>query len=148
MPMLNKVKNSNEQGVTLIEVLAALVLLLILSTTIIAVFTPASLWIQQARNETTASNYARAVLEDLRSDRAQIKLGNSDKYADEIWSPHSYQPPEPPDMRAKLDIRTASQAGIDPESDLANLYAVTVKVIWNNDEDELIMQTVIRGVGE
>lgn len=133
MQVLNKSRQFNEKGMTLIEVMASLVILALISTTVAAVFTPASKWVKEARSETTASNYARAVLENLRADRTKIILSNNEKTADELWPAYMYHPPG---MTAKICIKASGVNG---------LYEVTVKVKRSDINEDLEVRTLIRG---
>lgn len=122
----------NETGMTLLEVLVALVLLSLLASTVLAIFTPTTIWIKKARDETIAANYAFAILESLRADRGKLNgVINVDELIEE----------KPPYMEANI-IR---ESGVDG---FTNLYKVTVIVKRTEDAPETLpllrMGTIIR----
>lgn len=135
-------KKLDKQGLTLIEVLITLVLLTLLASTVIAVYTPADLWIQQARHETEASFYARSILDNLRADRNKINATNHGKSADEIWSGHYYKPSGLSDLTSTIDIEKHP-------ADLNRLFNITVTITWieGHRPYTLVLKTVMRGEG-
>lgn len=121
MPLpIIRIKN-DEFGLTLIEVLASLVLLSLMSVSILAIFTPASSWISKARRETTASNYASSILEDLRSDRSKIDNNNAGKTAQDLFPAYGYP------WAGMTDSITRLERQNPPYN---NLYDITVTVSW------------------
>jgi len=134
MPYYNKnEKFHNEKGLTLIEVLASLVLLSILTVSILGVFTSTARWIAKGRQETTASHYASAVLEDLRAERNYID-NQDDVLAEELLSGQDY----PDEMDAHITM--------DDLSSLHNLYNITVTIYRAGDNQSPILQmsTIMR----
>lgn len=127
----------NETGLTLIEVLASLVLLSLITVGITAIFTPAASWISKARWETAASNYAVAVLEELRSDRSKIVEGNSGKTAQELFPASGYPWAGMSDTITRLEHQ-------DPPYN--NLYDITVTITWREGTRPRSLQisTIIR----
>ncbi|MDD3364776.1 MAG: prepilin-type N-terminal cleavage/methylation domain-containing protein [Syntrophomonas sp.] len=122
MPLPIKWIHKNETGLTLIEVLASLVLLSLMTVSIMSAFTPAASWINKARRETTASNYAAAILEDLRSDRNKINNSNAGKSARDLFPAYGYP------WAGMTDEITRLERQNPPYS---NLYDVTVTVSWS-----------------
>lgn len=114
-----KIKNMfiNEKGMTLLEVLVALVLLSLLASTVLAIFTPTTIWIKKARDETIASNYAFAILEDLRAHREKLNG---------VIDPDDLMAEKPVDMEADI----VGESEIDGFS---NLYKITVTVTRTGD---------------
>lgn len=137
--MLSKIYklNKRQEGMTLLEVLLSLALLALLATCVLAIFTPPAFWIKEARDETTAVNYAAAILEELRDKRDNIRIGN-------ILSPQAlnlsqaYKPAQPADINAHLNI------GL--KSGYTNLYEVTVTVSWTEGSTprEIKVNTLMR----
>ncbi|MDD3023813.1 MAG: hypothetical protein PHE26_07945 [Syntrophomonadaceae bacterium] len=132
-----QIVNERERGTSLLEVLAALAMLALLTTTVLAVFLPAGLWIKRAREETTAANYAAAILEELRDNRSLLQpvkeispedLGLSEQYRPDI--PHGIE----------AHITTELINGY------SQLYKADVLVMWKegNQLCKLNMATVIR----
>jgi len=124
----------NEKGLTLIEVLVSLVLLSLLTVSILGIFTPTARWIAIARQETTASNYASAVLEDLREERNYID-NKDDVPVEEFLSDHNYPSQE---MDAYITMKKISS--------FENLYNITVTVNRSGDTESHILQmsTIMR----
>ncbi len=121
MPLATKWTNNDETGLTLIEVLASLVLLSLMTVSILSAFTPAASWIGKARRETTASNYAAAILEDLRADRSKIDNSNVGKTAQELFPAYGYP------WAGMMDEITRLECQNPPYN---NLYNITVTVSW------------------
>jgi len=126
----------NEQGLTLIEVLASLVLLSLLTVSILGIFTSTAKWVAKARQETTASNYASAVLEDLRLQRQIINNDNEGLLAEELLPGYGY-PWE------GMDARITTMEDLNP---LHNLYNITVTIFRSGDTQSPILQmsTIMR----
>lgn len=129
-------KEGSQSGLTLIEVLAALLLLSLVSLSIPAIFGPAAQWISKARLETTAVNYAASILDELRSERGKINEFNNGKTAEELdlvcESPY-------PGMTGQI-------TQMQPQASLPNLYDVRVTVSWSQggQTHNLQLSTVIR----
>lgn len=121
--MLSKIKRAInlQEGMTLLEVLLSLALLALLATSVMSIFTPPALWIIQARNETTAGNYAGAIIEELRDERDKIEVV-SDVSPEELNLNQDYKPTQPADINAHLTI--------EPMDGFSNLYKVAVAVNW------------------
>jgi type II secretory pathway pseudopilin PulG len=112
---------NNATGLTLIEVLASLALLSLMTVSILAAFTPAASWINKARRETTASNYATSILESLRSDRSKIDNSNEGKTAHYVFPDYGYPWAGMSDEITRLERQN---------SPYNNLYDITVTVSW------------------
>ncbi len=78
-----------ETGQSLIEVLAAMGLLLLLAAMMMAAYSPVSAWIQKSWQETAGSNYAVAIAECLRSQRDLLDETNNGCSAEELGLPCS-----------------------------------------------------------
>lgn len=128
-----------EKGTTLLEVLAALAMLAVLATTVLAVFTPTGLWISKARNETTAANYAAAILEDLRDQRSRLQPADGISPED-LGLTQPYKPDFPAGINARISVEQI--AGY------SRLYKVEVWVNWNEGTElrEVKMATLMRKV--
>lgn len=127
-----------EHGLTLIEVLAVLVLVALLTSTVVVVYIPANMWLQQARFETAAIFYARSILENLRADKDKVNAGNQGKSADEIWADHKYKPAQLSDLTSTIDIEKRP-------GELSHLFNVSVTVNWTEGvkSRSLVLKTVI-----
>lgn len=77
-------REGRQKGLTLIEVLTALLLLSLVSLSIPAIFSPAAQWINKARIETWAVNYAASLLDELRCEPEKIDEVNCGKTAAEL----------------------------------------------------------------
>lgn len=130
-------KQDREQGAALLEVLAALAMLAVLTTMVWAVFTPTGLWISKARNETTAANYAAAILEDLRDQRSRLQAADSISPVD-LGLTQPYKPDFPAGINARISIELMTG--------LSRLYKVEVLVGWNEGTKlrEVKMATLMR----
>lgn len=128
-----------EQGTTLLEVLVALAMLAVLTTTVLAIFSPTALWISKARNETTAANYAAALLEDLRDKRSLLQAVN-DIAPEDLGLAQPYKPALPAGINARIDMEVMAGYG--------GLYKVEVSVNWSegSEQREVKMTTLMRRV--
>jgi prepilin-type N-terminal cleavage/methylation domain-containing protein len=136
MPGGQDQKKYDQQGLSLIEVLASLVLLSLLAFSMLAIFSPVARWINAARHETTAVHYAAAILENLRSEREKIDPVNAGQTAQEIGLA-SVCPAN--GMVAEISLIQAQAA-------YPNLYDVQVTVTWTEGTvtQSLSLSTVIR----
>lgn len=66
---------SNQKGMTLIEVLAALVLLSMMTITLFTVVTTSTIWIFKAGKSTQAMNMANTIMEDIKANSNTIPVG-------------------------------------------------------------------------
>jgi prepilin-type N-terminal cleavage/methylation domain-containing protein len=142
MPLKDNRYKNNYQGMTLIEVLAALILLSILAVTLVGIFTPTASWIYGARKETTACNYAAAVLEDLRSNRAVLASGVTRQTPSSLSLDETeYKPADCPTMQAYISMssRTESTAIFD--------IAVTVEWTEGSQTRSMKLMTIMRTMG-
>ena len=132
-------ERNREQGTTLLEVLAALAILAVLTTAVLAIFMPTGLWISKARNETTAANYTAAVLEDLRDQRSRLQIANGISPED-LGLDQQYKPDFPGGINACVNIEL--MAGF------SGLYKVEVLVGWNEGTEQrmITMATLMRKV--
>lgn len=126
----------DQKGLTLIEVLTALLLLSLVSVGIPAIFGPPAQWINKARLESTAVNYAASLLDELRSERGKIDELNTGKTAEDLSlvseSPY-------PGMTSQI-------TRMQPQQSMPNLYDVMVTVTWfqGGQAHNLQLSTVIR----
>jgi prepilin-type N-terminal cleavage/methylation domain-containing protein len=126
----------DQKGLSLIEVLAALLLLSLLAVSIPAIFGPAATWVYKARTETAAVNYAASLLEELRSEPEKIDELNTGKTAEEVSllteSPY-------PGMISQI-------TRMQPQQTMPNLYDVMVTITWSQGGQpyNLQLSTVIR----
>lgn len=125
-----------QKGLTLIEVLAALLLLALISASIPVIFGGAARWINQARMETTAINYGDSILDDLRSERDKLDQLNTGRNAEELSL--GYGSPYP-GMNGAI-------TRMQPQVSLPNLYDVTLTITWSQagQVHNLVLSTVIR----
>jgi prepilin-type N-terminal cleavage/methylation domain-containing protein len=68
--------SKTEKGMTLIEVMAALVLLSLLAVTILSVFTTSESWVRGAGKKTIAVQYANSIIDAIRANSKD--LNNAD----------------------------------------------------------------------
>lgn len=134
-----QIDRDREKGTALLEVLAALAMLAVLTTTVLAVFTPTGLWISKARNETTAANYAAAILEDLRDQRSRLQAADSISPED-LGLTQLYKPDFPAGINARISMEIMTG--------FSRLYKVEVLVDWNEGTElrEVKMATLMRKV--
>lgn len=122
----------NEKGLTLVEVLAALLLLSCLAFSIPAIFGPVATWIAKARMETAAVNYAASMLEELRFEPEKLSRLNSGKTAEELGF--------------GCDVPYTGMIGrisrMEPNSALPGLFEVTATVDWTQAGQPQSMQLV------
>lgn len=71
MPLKN-ILLKNQKGLTLVEIMAALVILSLLTVTLLSLFTASGSWINSAGQRTRASNYAASIIECIRADSAEL----------------------------------------------------------------------------
>lgn len=128
-----------EKGSALLEVLAALAMLAILTTTVLAIFTSTGLWISKAGNETAAANYAASILEDLRDQRGQLQAAEH-MVPEDLGLDQQYKPGFPAGINAHISM--------EPMAGYSRLYKVEVLVNWNEGTElcEIKMATLIRKV--
>ena len=142
MVLIDSYYRKNDQGMTLIEVLAALILLSIFAVTLLGIFAPAANWINMARKETTASNYASAVLEDLRSNRGALLSDVTYQTPSALLlNETEYKPSECPTMQAYITIRSLKE--------LTSIINITVTVEWmeGGQTHSLELMTLMRTMG-
>ncbi len=132
-------EQNQEKGATLLEVLAALAILAILTTAVLAVFIPTGLWISKAGNETSAANYAAAILEDLRDQRSRLQTANSIS-PENLGLVQQYKPGFPVGINAHISM--------EPMASYSKLYKVEVLVRWNEGTElcKITMATLMRKV--
>ncbi len=136
MSAFHQVRTANEKGQTLLEVLAASVLIMLLCGSILAIFSPVAHWIATARSQTMAANYAIAILESLRSQPDMLQAVNAGQSAEELGLAGIYSPAG---MANELTC-------MEPRADYTNLYEVMVTVYWvqGAEDHQLQFGTVIR----
>ncbi len=127
---------ASDLGQSLIEILAALVIVCLLIGSLISVYSPVSLWISHSRWETAAANYGFAMLECLRSQPDQLDESNQGKSAQELGLPCGE-----PEQNLSSEL-----TGVQPLPDDPNLYHVEVSVQWNQGTETgcIQMSTLIR----
>lgn len=88
-------RSIREQGLTLIEVTAALAILSLIVTSLFTAFSVSRLWIGQSRDETLESAYAAAIMELLRTNSLLLQrqllheepwTAQDDNSADEVFA--------------------------------------------------------------
>lgn len=137
MPYDRPTAQEYEKGSTLLEVLLALIMLSVLTTTVLAIFSPTGLWICKARNETTVSNYAFALLEDLRDQRSLLHEANGISPED-LGLNQQYKPGVPAGITTRISMEVMSG--------FSQLYKVNISLGWSegNQIREVNMATLIR----
>lgn len=129
-------KKSKQQGLSLIEVQASLVLLSLLAFSMMAIFSPAARWIAAARQETTAVYFAAAILEKLRSEPGELDPVHTGQTAQgmglAVVNPGSGMV----DKISRMQVQAA----------YPNLYDVTVTIAWPEGTmtQSISLSTVIR----
>lgn len=129
-------EKDTQTGLTLIEVLAALLLLSLISASIPVIFGTAARWISQARMETTAVAYGVSILDNLRAEREKLDQTNTGKTAEKLYlggaSPY-------PGITGEI-------TKMQPQLSFPNLYEVTLTITWFQSEQthNLVLSTVIR----
>jgi len=130
------IKRHNQKGLTLIEVLTALLLLSLLAVSIPGIFGPVATWTCKARSETTGVNYAASLLDELRLQPDKIDELNIGKTAEELGlvCDSSY-----PGMTSQI-------TRMQPQPSMPNLYDVMVTVTWleGGQPHNLQLATLIR----
>lgn len=111
-----------ETGQSLIEVLAAMALLLLLAAMMMAVYSPVSAWLQISWQETAGSNYAVAIAECLRYQRDLLDGANSGYSAEELGLPCSS-----PGSDWESQITISNPPPGDPP-----VYQVGITVNWDD----------------
>jgi prepilin-type N-terminal cleavage/methylation domain-containing protein len=110
----------DQKGLTLIEVLTALLLISLLAVSIPGIFGPVAIWTCKARSETSAVNYAASLLDELRLESEKIDEGNTGKTAEEL---HLVCTSSYPGM-------TGTITRMQPQQSMPNLYDVVVTISW------------------
>lgn len=127
-------KTWDNKGLTLLEVLFALLLLSLMAVSGLGLFLTANLWINQGRQQTIASCYASSILEELRS-KGQLESGQKQYLAadSEELNSDSLQ-----NMQAILSI--------NKRVDIEHLYDVSVELSWQEGSNSrsLILKTIMR----
>jgi prepilin-type N-terminal cleavage/methylation domain-containing protein len=141
---------NEEKALTLLEVMAALVILSLLSVTLLSLFTTSGLWLAGASRQTIAGEYATAIIEAVRAyandvNPATLPLHWEDtNLTDENFvfqvGPDNPASPQvavkaPADMKAVVEITlfddsTFYGAGFERTIE-NNLLQVTVIITWN-----------------
>lgn len=159
-------KISNQDGMTLLEVMTALVILCLLTVTLLSLFSASSMWIAGAGRQSRAGEYASGVIELVRAyaddiDPAELPLNledtdtTDDKFAFRLDpSDISSVPLEinaPAQMKAILNIKQHNDnvyydAGFN-RTIRNNLFDIKVTIVWNeaghNRQQEL--STIVSG---
>jgi Tfp pilus assembly protein PilV len=127
---------SHENGSSLIEVLAALVLLSLVGFSLLVIFAPVACWIGEARHETSAAFYAAAILENLRSEREKVDPSNAGKTAQQLALAAVAAEPGLENVISRME----------PRDTWSNLYDVTVTISWvaGVEVRSLNLSTIIR----
>lgn len=120
----------------MIEVLAALIILCLLTMTVLTVFVPAAVWTVNARMETQASHYAAQILENARCRTAN--LDNPDVIGQHTVAQFGQLlglTLELPDEKMQANVI------VEPYE---TLYRITVIVKWNEGSAARSLTTMVR----
>ena len=130
----------DEKGLTLIEVLIALVIFSLIAVSVVSMYIPAAMWVEKAGKETRALYYASGIIEDLRAHNGNLYEVTRTVPGDENLNLNHGCKPD--DMTAEITIDLRGDQGLN------NLYEVTVTVSWFEQEipDSLILATIIRKI--
>jgi type II secretory pathway pseudopilin PulG len=142
LPLPAKRFINDERGMSIIEVLATLILLCIVTITMLGTFAPTASWINTARKETTASNYAAAVLEDMRSNRSVLASGVTRQTPSALSLDETeYKPSDSPTMQAYITMSSRSESSL--------IFNITVTVEWIEGAQtrSLKLMTIMRNMG-
>lgn len=127
---------NNQEGMTLVEVMAALVILSLLCVSMLGLYTSSQMWISKAGVRVQASEYAAAIMENIRARSEKLNsvtmTGSppTATYMDTDIS-HSAFSLSPLAMVVNDPARFTEQVKISPYSPGEhNLYSVTVTVSW------------------
>ncbi|MGI5911737.1 MAG: type IV pilus modification PilV family protein [Syntrophomonadaceae bacterium] len=150
-----------EEGLSLIEVMAALVLLSLSAITLLSVFTNTSQWIKSSGNRTIIMQYANAILESTRAQASDLtnlqfpfsgvlKLSDSNEldnefnyrltHADEVvFAINIYAPATDLIADATLCIARHDEVSYYPDDNISlpfdgNLFDVKVEIEWKDQE--------------
>ncbi|MGE5416846.1 MAG: type IV pilus modification PilV family protein [Acidobacteriota bacterium] len=118
----------DQRGMTLVEVLASLVIITVVFTSVLSVFMSGMAWISGAARKTEAVNYAALVLEELKSHPELVRPGLKDVHA------LSSDLPIPDGIGGTCDCQEYA-------SDLG-LYSVKVCVYWSSSGHQQTEQLV------
>ncbi|MGI5921026.1 MAG: type IV pilus modification PilV family protein [Syntrophomonadaceae bacterium] len=160
--------NKKQAGFTLIEVLAALVILALLTTSIMTMFSVSELWIGRAGKQTIASDYAISIIEVIRaysSDLADLPLSPDFEVTDANVSDQVFsfrllnsKPPinvdAPPNLKAAVTITRYDESswynrgGMGSQDIISfpdNLFQLQVTVYWTEGghDKSLQMLTIV-----
>ncbi|MGI6412500.1 MAG: type IV pilus modification PilV family protein [Syntrophomonadaceae bacterium] len=130
---------THQSGFSLLEALVSIAIISLMSIQLITVFTASGYWIAQARNQTTASYLAYAVIETIGMEHYEFP---ADMVFDQILLP----------LEAGIDIDIpdgfAAQLSITAIADYSNLYRIKVLVSWLEAgiEHSLCMYRILRKV--
>jgi len=133
---------NDDRGITLIEVLATLIMLCILTVTMLGIFISTANWVNRARKDTTACNYGAAVLEDLRSNRTALVSGVTRQIPSAVFLDETnYRPTDSPTMQAYISMSSRTES--------ASIFDITVTVEWKEGTQtrSLTMMTIMRKMG-
>lgn len=124
----------NEKGLTLLEVLATLVLLSLLTVSSMSIFNPTFNWIIKSGHRTAANCYAASVLEDLRVNRDKITIV-SNVAVSQLGFRQEYKARE---MNAEISMFARDE--------IEDLFDVIVTVTWveGSKECSLHLNTILR----
>ncbi|MDD4802183.1 MAG: hypothetical protein PHF24_04490 [Syntrophomonas sp.] len=127
----------NERGLALLEVLAAMVLISLLTICIMSSFCSSANWVSKARHESAASSYAASILENLRAERSKINNSNAGQTAQELLPGCGYPWMGMTDKINRMQSRPAPYN---------HLYDITVTVYWREgvNMESRQLSTIIR----
>lgn len=125
---------SNQKGMTLIEVLAALVLLSLLAITSFTVITTSTIWVLKAGKSTQAMTMANSIMEDIRANSNTIPAGtfilNDGTGDDSLVFFENYENPDKwGNFKAEVKITEVQY----DETSANNLLEVKIKVTWQEN---------------
>lgn len=136
--IVTKIKE-NSHGMTLLEVLVALILLSLITINILTIYITSSGSLNRARRETTASHYCFAVMENLRENRNVLTAGINHQLPLSLNIDETpYKPSDSPIMQAYITM--------NPRSDIGSTFDVIVTVEWLEGQQirTLSMVTILR----
>jgi len=127
---------NNQEGMTLVEVMASLVILSLLCVSLLGLYTSSQLWISNAGVRVQASGYATAIMENIRARSERLTtitmtgtppsvtyLDTDIAHATFNLSPLSVEVNDPAKFMEQVKISPYTPGG-------NNLYTVMVTVSW------------------
>ncbi|MGI6487876.1 MAG: prepilin-type N-terminal cleavage/methylation domain-containing protein [Syntrophomonadaceae bacterium] len=132
----------DQRGITLVEILVAVVLLSLVSTIFLNLLVTAMGWNELAADKTRATNYAASVMEELRtvSSDFSVLCGYTYSYDQGNWDELGLSLPA---MEEKMKAEVAIQA----DDEAAGLFGIKVLVEWGHrgKQREVVLESMIWG---